>query len=194
MRNTKLNFMLKATLLGVIGFTLGFLETPLLIFPGFLKIDISEITTVISGFALGPIYAVLSALIKNLLWLFRSSTGGVGEIANFVIGLSFALPAAILYRRNKTKQNAIIGLSLGTVCMVIVGVLMNYFVLLPFYANVMKFPLEAIIGMAQAINPRVNSLVDFLIWVVAPFNLIKALVISLITLLIYKKLSPLLHK
>ena len=194
MRNTKLNFMLKATLLGVIGFTLGFLETPLLIFPGFLKIDISEITTVISGFALGPIYAVLSALIKNLLWLFRSSTGGIGEIANFVIGLSFALPAAILYRRNKTKQNAIIGLSLGTFCMVIVGVLMNYFVLLPFYANVMKFPLEAIIGMAQAINPRVNSLVDFLIWVVAPFNLIKALIISLITLLIYKKLSPLLHK
>lgn len=194
MRNTKLNAMLKATLLGAIGFILGFLETPLLIFPDFLKLDISEITTVVSGFALGPVYAILTSAIKNGLGLFQSTTGGVGQLANFIVGLSFALPAALLYRREKTKMHAVQGLAVGTVCMVLAGVVTNYFILLPFYSNVMKFPLEAIIGMAHAINPSVNTMTDLLIWVIAPFNLVKGLVISVITILIYKKLSPLLHK
>lgn len=194
MRNTKLNAMLKATLLGAIGFILSFLETPLFIFPDFLKLDISEITTVVSGFALGPVYAILTSAIKNGLGLFQSTTGGVGQLANFIVGLSFALPAALLYRREKTKAHAVQGLVVGTLCMVIAGVITNYFILLPFYANVMKFPLEAIIGMANAINPSVNTMMDLLLWVIAPFNLLKGAIISIITVLIYKKLSPLLHK
>lgn len=193
MRKNKLNFMLKATLMGVIGFILSLIETPLFIFPSFMKLDISEVTTIVSGFALGPWYAVLTSVIKNGLGLFQSSTGGVGQLANLIIGLSFALPASLLYRREKTKRHALQGLAIGTICMTIAGVLTNYYILLPFYANVMKFPIEAILGMANAINPRIESLMDYLLWVVTPFNLIKGTVISIITLLIYKKLSPLLH-
>lgn len=194
MKNRNLNYALKATLLGAIGFILGFLETPLFIFPDFYKIDISEITTIVSGFALGPWFAVITAAIKNLLGLFTSTTGGVGQLANFLMGTAFAVPAALLYRRKKTKAHAVQGLVVGTIAMMIMGVLMNKFVLLPFYANVMKFPLEAIIGMANKLNSRVSDLNSFLLWVVAPFNLIKGFILSVIALLIYKKLSPLLHK
>ena len=194
MRNTKLNFMLKATLMGAIGFILSMIETPLFIFPDFLKLDISEITTIISGFALGPVYAVITSVIKNGLGLFQSTSGGVGQIANLIIGLSFAIPASLLYRRKKTRAHAIQGLILGTLCMMAAGVLTNYYILLPFYANVMKFPINAIIAVANAINPRVETLTDLLLWVIAPINLLKGSIISLITILIYKKLSPLLHK
>lgn len=194
MKNRKLNYTLKATLLGAIGFILGFLETPLFIFPDFYKIDISEITTIISGFALGPVFAVVTAAIKNMLGLFTTTTGGVGQLANFLVGSAFAVPAAFIYRQKKTKAHAITGLLIGTLGMMLMGVIMNKYVLLPFYANVMKFPLEAIIGMANKLNSQVTDLNSFLFWVVAPFNLIKGIILSVIALLIYKKISPLLHK
>lgn len=194
MKNRKLNYTLKATLLGAIGFILGFLETPLFIFPDFYKIDISEITTIISGFALGPVFAVVTAAIKNMLGLFTTTTGGVGQLANFLVGSAFAVPAALIYRRKKNIAHAITGLVVGTLGMMLMGLVMNKYVLLPFYANVMKFPLEAIIGLANKLNAQVTDLNSFLIWVVAPFNLIKGAILSVIVLLIYKKISPLLHK
>lgn len=191
MRNKKLNYLLKATFLGVIGYVLMILEFPLGFFPSFLTFDFADVTSVVSGFALGPFYGVLTVLIRNVLHLMNSSTAYVGELANFIVGSALVLPASLIYQRHKNKKMALVGMTVGTLTMTAVAMLVNYFIIFPFFTKVM--PMDAIIGLATAINPRVTTLLDFMIYVIAPFNLLKATIISVIVHLIYKKLSPILH-
>lgn len=191
--NTKT--MVKIAMLGALAAVLMFFEFPLPITPEFYKLDFSELPVIVGAFALGPIPGVLIELIKILVKFVikGTSTGGVGELANFIVGCAFCLPAAIMYQKDHTRKGAIKGLIAGTVVMIAVGCIINAYVLLPVYAKVFGMPMEAIIGIGQKVNPKITSLSTFVMFGVAPFNLIKGILISVITLLIYKRLSPILH-
>lgn len=160
--------------------------------PSFYKMDLSEIPVLLGTFMLGPVAAVIIELIKILLNLLinGSTTGGVGEFANFCIGCALTVPAGIIYIKNKTRRNAIVGMAVGVILMAVLGVLMNYYIMLPLYENFM--PLEQIIEAGAAINPAISTKWNFCWFAVAPFNLFKGVIASLVTALIYKRLSILL--
>ena len=182
--------MVKVAVLAGIAYALMFLEMPVPLFPGFLKIDLSDMPAIVAGLALGPIAGFAVEAVKNFLHLITAtSTGGVGEIANIVVGSSFVVVASLVYRSEKSLKALIKGFALGTIAMVIIGSAMNYFVMLPFYGQIMG--LEAIIGMGTAINPNVKDLLSFVLWFIAPFNLVKGIVISIITIPLYKKIEKL---
>ncbi len=187
----KLNDLIKASLMGVIGFILMYIEIPILVFPSFLTYDFSDVVSLIAGFSLGPVYGVLTVLLRNIMHLFVTSTAGIGEFANFLVSGVFVFSATLYYGKKHSKKRAIIGLTIGTISMIVFSVLTNYYILLPFYSNVM--PLDTIYNMASNI-PGVHDKFTFVLYVIAPFNLIKALLNSFIVLLIYKKVSVLLKR
>ncbi|MEE3419653.1 MAG: ECF transporter S component [Lachnospiraceae bacterium] len=174
---------------------LMFLEIPLPFAPSFYKIDFSEVPALIGGFAMGPLAGVLIELIKILVHLLikGTQTAGVGEVANFIIGCSLVVPASLIYKRAKTKNHAIVGMVIGTLLMTIVGPVINAYVLLPTYAAAFHMPMDALIGMGTAVNSHITSLLSFCILAVAPFNLVKGVAVSLITMLLYKHISPVIH-
>lgn len=174
---------------------LMFLETPLPLVPGFLKLDTSELPVLLGTFALGPVAGVLIELVKNLVHvLLRNDSGGIGEIANFIVGSALLIPAGLIYRLKKNKRHALIGLLVGTLTMAAVAAAVNYWFLIPAYVTVMKFPMDAIIGMGTKAIPAINSLGSLILYGIVPFNLFKGIVISILTLLVYKRVSPMLHK
>ena len=179
---------------GAIGAVLMLFEFPLpFIAPSFYGLDLSEIPVLVGTFAMGPVAGAVTEMVKILIKLVLkpTSTGFVGEFANFCIGCALVLPAGIIYKLRKTKQGAIIGMVTGTVCMALVGAVLNALVMLPFYSNFM--PLEAILQAGAAINPAIGSVWTFVFLAVAPFNLIKGALVSLITALIYKRISIMIH-
>lgn len=182
--------------LSAVAGVLMLLEMPLWFAPSFYKLDFSEIPVLIGAFALGPMAGMTIEFIKILLnfVLNGTVTGGVGEIANFLIGCAFIVPAGYIYKQNKNTKNAIIGMAVGTLVLAIVGALLNYFLLLPVYAKVFGAPIQAFIDMGNALNPYIVDLKSFVLFCVVPFNLLKGIVISAITLLVYKRISPILHK
>ncbi len=192
----RLRFIVIAGVLAAISTGLRFLETPLPLLPGFLKLDFSNIPALIGGFALGPVAGTAILLIKNLIYLPFSSTMGVGEIADFIISASLVLTASLVYKYHKSRKGAVWGMVSGSALMSFVaGPLMNVFVLVPFYA-VLFFgsSVEAIIDVASAVNPGINSVWTYVLFAVIPFNVVKCLAVCLVTGLLYKPLSPLLHK
>ncbi|MEE8807320.1 MAG: ECF transporter S component [Lactimicrobium sp.] len=186
----------KIAILGAIATILMLFEFPLPFAPSFYKFDFSEIAVLLGAFAMGPMAGVLIEALKIVLNLLFNGTitMGVGELANFLIGVSLCVPAAIIYKRHKTKKTAIIGMIVGTVCMAIAGAVLNYLVLIPAYVTLANFPLDAILQMGAAVNPAINSLGTLIIFSVVPFNLLKGAVISVITGVLYKHVSPLLHR
>ena len=185
----------KIGVLSAIAAILMVVEIPLWFAPSFYKIDLSELPVLIGGFAMGPVAGVIIELIKVLLYLVihGSSTGGVGDLANFIMGCSFVVPATLIYKKHKSKKGAIIGMSIGTLSLIIFGSIINAFFLLPFYASVFHMPIDALVAMGTSINPAIHDMATFVILAVAPFNLLKGLLVSVITILIYKKVSPILH-
>ena len=175
-----------AAILHVLDFSIPFLAPP------FYKLDFSELPALIGAYAFGPVAGVLIEFVKILLKLvFKgTSTAFVGDLANFVIGCSFLLPASILYDFKKNKKSAIISCVVGTLAMTIVGTAFNALYLLPTFAALYGMNLDDIIAMGTAINSNINNITSFVIIAVAPLNLIKGGLVSIITLLIYKKLSP----
>jgi len=192
----KLLFIVTAGILAAISTVLRFLETPLPFLPTFLKLDFSNIPALIGGFALGPLASTAILLVKNLIYLPFTQTLGVGEVADFVISLTLVLTASLFYKFNKTRKGAIIGMTTGSGIMSFVAApLMNYFVLIPFYAAVyFGSSVDAIIQLAAKANPAIDSLWAYIIYAVVPFNIVKCLAICFISGLLYKPLSPLLHK
>lgn len=162
--------------------------------PGFYKLDFSELPALIGTFAYGPVAGVMIELCKTILKLLikGTTTAFVGDLANFTVGCCYVLPASIIYLVKKTRKNAVIGCIAGTVIMTVVGTLFNAVYLLPKFAQLYRMPLDDIIGMGTAINPAIHNVTGFVIMVVAPLNLLKGITISVITLLVYKKLSPVL--
>lgn len=163
----------------------------LLIAPSFYKLDFSELPVMLGAFFLGPSAAVAIEGIKILLKLLLkgTSTAFVGDFANFVVGCSFALPAAIWYQANKSKHSALVGLILGTASMTVLGSAFNAFYLLPKFAQLFHMPLDAIIGMGSAIHSSINSVSTFVLLCVAPLNLLKGAVISALTVVLYKRVA-----
>ena len=192
-KNTKNN--LKAitvtAIMGAIGFVLMFLEFPIpALIPSFIKLDFSEIPAIITTFALGPVWGVLVCLIKNVLHLFDSSSGGVGELANFLLGAVFVFTAGMIYRFHKTRKGAFIGALIGAILMAVLSVPINYFITYPVYTAFI--PMEAIIGMYQAILPVANTLLKALLIFNLPFTFIKGMIDTVFCFIVYKKLSPIL--
>lgn len=169
-------------------------EIPLPFVPGFYKLDFSEIPVLIGTFAFGPAAGVMIELCKIVLkLLFKStSTAFVGELANFVVGCSFILPASIIYLFRKNKKNALIGSAAGTLCMTVFGTAFNAVYLLPKFAQLYGMPLDSLVAMGTAVNPGITGVTSFVILAVAPLNLLKGLSVSAVTLLVYKKISPIL--
>lgn len=169
-------------------------EIPVPFAPGFYKIDFSELPALIGTFAYDPVAGVMIELCKIILKLVMkgTSTAFVGELANFAVGCSFLLPAAVIYLWKKTKKNAVLGCVAGTLVMTIIGTSFNAVYLLPKFAQLFGMPLDAIIGMGTAINPAITNVSSFVICAVAPLNLLKGTLVSIITLLVYKKISPVL--
>lgn len=190
--NTKM--IAQIGMLGAIAVVLMLFEIPLPFAPSFYEIDFSEVPVLIGCFSMGPMAGVLIELIKIILNLCinGSVTAGVGELANFVIGCALVLPAAFIYKRKKTKKGAIIGLVTGTLFMTISGCFINAYVMLPTYAKAFGMPIEALVEMGSAVNASITDLFTFVMFAVVPFNLLKGVLVSIIVLLIYKKISPIL--
>ena len=177
-----------------IAMILHLFDFPLPFAPGFYKLDFSELPILVGTFAFGPSAGVMMEFVKILLKLCikGTSTAFVGDLANFVVGCSFILPASAIYTFLKSKKSAIIGCVAGTLFMTVFGTAFNAVYLLPAFAVMYHMPLEELLAMGSAINPLVTegSIASFVIACVAPLNLIKGGCVSLVTMLIYKPLSP----
>ncbi len=186
----------KMAIIGVfsaIAFALMMIEFPLPIAPGFYKFDFSDIPALIVGFAAGPFSGVMVEFIKVMLNIFIQGTTSafVGEIANFLIGALFVSVASIIYRFKRTRKNALIGCLAATLAIAFAGATLNAFFMIPAYA-LMFGGVENILSAGTAIYPFVDDLFTFCLFCVAPFNLIKGVVHSAVTFLIYKQISPIL--
>ena len=179
-------------MLAALALILMFFEIQLPFAPSFYEIDFSEVPVLIGCFTMGPLAGTAVELVKILLALVLkgTTTAGVGEIANFLIGCALCVPAGIIYKRNRTRKSALLGMAAGTLLMTVIGCVINAYVLLPAYSAAFGMPLEALVDMGTAVNSHITSLSTFVVLAVAPFNLLKGILASLIVFLIYKKISP----
>lgn len=193
-KRLNVRYMVQIGMLGGVATLLMLFEIPLWFAPSFYEIDLSEVAVLVGAFAMGPLAGIMIETIKILLNFILNGTvtAGIGEFANLLLGISLVVPAGILYRRKKTKKGAAAGLLVGTLTMTLIGSLVNAFVLLPVYATAFGMPMEALVGMGTAVNPAITGLGTFVLFAVVPFNILKGIVVSVVTLLIYKKLSPIL--
>lgn len=174
---------------------LMYLEIPLWFAPPFYEIDFSEVPVLICAFAYGPVAGVIAEFVKVILKLFLkgTSTAFVGDLANFIVGCTMILPASIIYHIKKTRKTALAGMAAGTALMTAFGSTFNAVYLLPTFAVLYGMPLEAIIGMGTAVNASITSVTTLVLFAVVPFNLLKGALVSGITFVLYKKVSPLIH-
>lgn len=163
--------------------------------PPFYKLDFAETPILIGAFALGPVPAILMELVKNLIKIITqgSTTMYVGDVSNFICGCAFVLPASLLYRKCRTRKMAMWGLLLSIGTGLVAALLSNYFFILPLYAKLMFDGMEPIIDMGRAVNPSITNLGTFLLFAVAPFNLVKFSLNAAVTALVYKRVSVVIH-
>lgn len=190
-----INYVVKIAILAALSAVIMLLEFPLPFAPGFYKLDLSEAIILMGGFAMGPVAAAVIELIKNLIniLLNGTTTAFVGEFANFLTGCALVVPASLIYKYHKTLKGAIVSLAVGTVSLVIIGSTFNYFVLIPAFSSMYHMPLDEIVSMGSKLNPLVSDLKTLVVFAVAPFNIVKGVLCSLINLLLYKRVSKILH-
>ena len=186
---TSIRYMARIAVLTAIASVLMLLEMPLWFAPGFYKLDISEAVILMGGFAMGPGAAILIEFLKNLIniLLNGTETAYIGELANFITGCSFVVPAALIYKYHKNKKGALISMVVGSLSLMMIGSLLNYFVLIPAFSQFYNLPIENIISMGAAVNPLVSDLKSLVVCAVAPFNLVKGIVCSTLAMLLYKR-------
>lgn len=177
-------------LLAAIAYILAFLEFPVPLSPSFARMDLSDLPALIGAFAFGPVTGVMIELIKNALQLLSTSTGGIGELANFLIGASYVLTAGFIYKNRKTKKMAIGACVISSLIMGIAAAIVNYFILLPLFETFM--PLAQLIASFGEFLPFIQTKLDVVLYNALPFNMMKGLIIGAITMVIYKKLTPVL--
>ena len=176
---------------------LHILDFPLLFMaPEFYKLDFSEVPVLLCGFFLGPSATVACEGVKILLKLLLkgTSTAFVGDFANFAVGCSLVLPAAIIYHLRKTRKGAILGMIVGTLTLTVFGSAFNAVYLLPRFAELYKIPLDTIVAMGTAIHSQINSVSTLVLLCVAPLNLVKGVSVSVLTLLLYKRVEKVLFR
>ncbi|NLH58459.1 MAG: ECF transporter S component [Clostridiales bacterium] len=186
--------IVKIGMLSAVAFLLMLIQFPIpTLFPFFLELDISELPALLGGFTLGPIAGSIIVLLKNLLLLAvrGSKTSYVGELSNFIVGAAFVVPASILYINNKSKRGAIYSLIAGILGMTIVACISNYYLIIPLFSKTLGF--ESVMEMAARSNKAIVDMKTYILYAVVPFNVLKSMVVSIFTLLIYKRLSPLLR-
>lgn len=177
-------------LLSAAAYVLALIELPVPLSPSFARMDLSDYPALIGSFALGPICGLLVELIKNLLGLTTTSTAGIGELANFLMGASYVVSAGIIYHMHKTRKMAIASCITASFIMGVIAVISNYFLLLPLYETFM--PLEQIIASFGRILPFIHTKLDVVLFNVFPLNTIKGFIIGCFTMLTYKQISPIL--
>ena len=177
-------------LLSAMAYVLAFVEFPVPLSPSFARMDMSDFPALIGAFAFGPLSGLLIEFVKNTLHLLTTSTGGVGEIANFLIGTSYVVAAGALYKSRKTKKTAWIACIAASFVMGVAAALANYFILLPLFEIFM--PMDQLIASFGAFMPFIHTKLDIVLFNALPFNILKGLVIGGFTMLIYKRLAPVL--
>lgn len=181
-------YLTRMAILTAISFLLFLIQIPVV---AFYKLDLSNLPVLLGAFSMGTAPGLIILALKCLLALLRTTSGGVGDLADFVMSAALIIPASVIYHRHKTRKNALIGMALGTLCMVVVGVLANKYIMLPFYMGAYHMNMDGILKYANV--GGVDSEWKLLLLITGPFNLLKGAVLSIVTGLIYKPLSPLLH-
>lgn len=168
---------------------LMYFEFPLPLMPPFLQVDLSGVAVLIGAFIFGIRPAICMIVVKDIIHLTKSATGGSGELADFFMLTTMVIIAVTIYQAHKTRKMAVVGCLAGTVGMALVGMLTNNFLIIPYYTVAMGWPIETILDLCAQVNPYIGSMWGYLLLGVLPFNLIKGVIITVITLLVYKKLS-----
>ena len=177
----KARYLTVIALMAAISYILAFLEVPMPLAPSFARMDASDVPALLTTFALGPVAGTVVELIKNVLQALSTSTGGIGELANFLMGASLVFTAGLIYKQKKTRKMAVVSCVAGSVAMGIMAAIMNYFVLLPMYQIIASF--------AEVI-PFIHTKLDVVLYSALPGNILKGLIVSVITMLVYKRVSP----
>ncbi|MBO4919806.1 MAG: ECF transporter S component [Erysipelotrichaceae bacterium] len=180
--------------LGALGAVLMLFDFPIAIAPGFYKLDLGDLPCLIGAFSLGPVPALLIQIVKIIIKLLLkpTSTAFVGELAAFIFSSTYCISAAFIYSLNKNKKQAVKALIISSIIMVLTATAANFLFIIPFYVRFYGIPLDAIIGMGKAIFPVISNKLSFVLLCVAPFNTVKAIIIDILTMLLYKRISPLL--
>ena len=192
-RNTKTKKLVSIALFAAIATVLMFIEFNIPMTPPFLKVDISGAVILIAVLTLGLKEAVFALLIKDLIHLLSTQTGGVGELADFIMLTAMAVALWLITRNNKDVKKVVIGFVAATAALIAAGAITNAYMLIPFYAKIMM-PLEAILDMCQKVNPNITSITSYVVWGVVPFNLVKGVILRIITVLLYTKIGTMLEK
>lgn len=197
MERSRTRTLTQIAMLGAVAGVLMNFEFPIpFLAPSFYQLDFSEIPVLIGSFAMGPVAGVVIELVKILVHLVTKGTmtAGVGDVANFIFGCAFVIPAGLIYRFRhiKSRKHAVEGMAAGTVLTTAAACLMNAFVLLPAYGKAFGMPVEAFVEMGAAVNPSVNSLLGFVAMIIVPFNLFKYTLTSMIVFFIYKRIRVIL--
>ena len=189
-KRVNVRYLTVTAMLSAVAYILMFLDFSVPFMPAFIKMDLSELPALIGSFAMGPLCGVIVCLIKNVLHLFITSTGGVGELSNFILGVAFVLPAGLIYKHKKNRTSALIGSLTGAFFMGVFSIVSNYFLVYPVYYNFM--PEEVVLSAYQVILPSMKSILQCLVCFNMPFTIVKGLFSVVITFLVYKHISPIL--
>ena len=189
-KNMSAQYLTRIAVLTALASILFMIEIPVV---AFYKLDLSNLPVLLGAFSMGPLAGIIILLLKSFVGMLHSSSMYVGELADFIMGAAYVLPAALMYQKNKNRKTALWGMLAGTLCMIVVAVLVNWKIMIPFYMNAFGMPMEAVVGMATKVLPFVDTEWELLAFVTAPFNLLKGIVLSILTYVLYKRLSPLLH-
>ncbi len=193
MKNEKKVRVLTGTaMLTAVGVVLQYLEISIPVMPSFIKLDFSDLPELIGAFAYGPAAGVLICLMRNIIHMAVSQSGFVGELSNFILGAVFSLVAGFIYKKHKTKKRALSGGVTAAAAMAVISVFTNYYIIYPLYYSILGFPQEAVLDMYRLLLPGVKNIFQALIIFNLPFTFVKGLICVIITMLIYKPLSPLL--
>ena len=184
-KNTKVNKTVIMAMLSAIAVILMYFDFPIpIIAPGFYKIDFSEVPVLIGSFMLGPCAGVVIEAVKVILHFCMkgTTTAFVGDFANFILGCMYVVPASIIYHIKKTRKMAVVSLAIA-------GMALNAWYLLPKYSELYGLPMDTLIAMGTKVNASIKDVFSFVALAVAPFNVIKAVIDGVITVVLYKYLS-----
>lgn len=179
-------------ILGAVAAVLMFLSFSVPLMPSFIKLDFSELPALLASFALGPVSGVTVCFLKNLVNLFTTTTGGAGELCNFLMGATFVLPAGLIYKKRKDLKGALIASLTGAAVMAVMSLPINYFISYPAYSIFYHMTTPIVLDLYRVLNPHVENLFQALLWFNVPFTFVKGLLDVVLTFLVYKKLSPIL--
>ena len=189
-KKVNVRFLTVTAILAAVSAVLMYLDFSVPLVPGFLKMDLSEFPALLAAFSMGPLSGVAVCFLKNLVHLTATSTAGAGELANFLLGVCFVLPAGLLYKKHRTFKGALAAAGVGTVTMALLSLPVNLLISYPAYTLFYGLSTEAILGMYQVFLPWVKELWQALLIFNVPFTLVKGLLSVVITFLLYKRLSP----